>query len=91
MDSMDFEVVENVAAVVSSGAGAPAAYLVKHRGAEAVLTGHVGPTAAEILLDAGIGVYAGAEGRVREVLRRFNEGGLRSVESATVPSGFGLG
>jgi len=44
---------------------------------EAVLTGHIGRRAAAVLKAAGIGIYLGASGKVRQVIENFNAGRYR--------------
>lgn len=88
-ETLEFESVSNTAAIVSAGAGVPAALLVANRGARAVLTGEIGPSAAEILSDKDILIFSGIRGTVSEAVRRFKEGGLQLSDSPTVASGFG--
>lgn len=66
------------------GAGIQAAQAVARLGAEAVLTGHVGPKAFAVLNAAGIAVYTGAAGTVREAIEGLKSGKLRAAESADV-------
>jgi len=66
------------------GAGIQAGKSVAATGAEAVLTGHVGPKALATLLAAGIKVYPGASGTVAEALEQFKAGNLKPTESADV-------
>lgn len=66
------------------GAGIQAAQAIARLGAEAVLTGHVGPKAFATLQAAGIAVYTGAAGTVREAVERFKEGELQAAAKADV-------
>jgi len=70
----------------AQGAGIQAARLVAGKGAEVVVTGHVGPKAFRTLTAAGIKVVAGASGTVREAVEAFVSGKLRGAESADVES-----
>ena len=66
------------------GAGIQAAQAVARLGAEAVLTGHVGPKAFATLQAAGITVCTGAVGTVREAVEQFRSGRLQTVQKADV-------
>jgi predicted Fe-Mo cluster-binding NifX family protein len=66
------------------GAGIQAAQTVARLGAEAVLTGHVGPKAFATLRAAGIAIYAGASGTVREAIDGLTSGRLQPVAKADV-------
>jgi predicted Fe-Mo cluster-binding NifX family protein len=66
------------------GAGIQAAQAVARLGAEAVLTGHVGPKAFAVLKAANIVVYTGASGTVREAIDGFKSGKLQAAQTADV-------
>jgi predicted Fe-Mo cluster-binding NifX family protein len=66
------------------GAGIQAAQAVARLGADAVLTGHVGPKAFAALQAAGISVCTGAAGTVREAVEQFNAGRLSAAQKADV-------
>jgi len=66
------------------GAGIQAAKNVSDFGAEAVISGNVGPKAFAALKAAGITIYTGASGTVAEALGDFRTGKLNKVEKATV-------
>ena len=66
------------------GAGIQAAKNVTDFGAEAVISGNVGPKALAALSAAGINVYTGASGTVQETLEAFMAGKLVRTERATV-------
>ena len=66
------------------GAGIQAAKNVLDFGAEAVISGNVGPKAFAALNAAGIKVYTGASGTVQETLEAFNAGKLNRTEKAAV-------
>lgn len=48
-----------------------------------VLTGYIGRKAAKILLDAGVKIFTGASGKVKDALEDFKAGNLE--EMTTVP------
>ena len=64
------------------GAGIASAELVADHGAEAVITGHLGPKAFSGLKAAGIHGYDGAGMTVAAALAAFAGGTLRSLDEA---------
>ncbi len=66
------------------GAGIQAAQKVANLGAEALLTGHVGPKAFQTLQAAGITIYTGATGTVREAVDQWKANKLAPVAKADV-------
>jgi predicted Fe-Mo cluster-binding NifX family protein len=77
--SEEFEVLDNKAAALSGGAGIQAAQMVVNTGVEAVLTGSLGPNATNALAAAGVKVYLGASGPVREALQQLEGGQLQDA------------
>lgn len=73
-ETQDWEALENRDAALSSGAGIAAAQLVVNKGAKAVLTGHVGPKAAQVLNAAGVQIVSVPDGTVRQKLEDFRAG-----------------
>jgi predicted Fe-Mo cluster-binding NifX family protein len=66
------QVIDNQAAKnVAHGAGISAATLIAQAGAQAVLTGYMGPKAVAVCEKAGIIIFNGAAGTVREAVHRF--------------------
>ena len=66
------------------GAGIQAAQTVAQLGAEAVLTGHVGPKAFTTLQAANIAVYTGVSGTITEAIEQFKSGRLTPAARADV-------
>ena len=66
------------------GAGIQAAKNVMDFGAEAVISGNVGPKAFAALNAAGIAIYTGASGTVKETIEAFKAGKFSKTEKATV-------
>jgi predicted Fe-Mo cluster-binding NifX family protein len=84
-ESWAFEHVPNAQSLeAAQGAGIQAARLVADRGAEVVISGHVGPKAFRTLSAAGIKVVSGATGTVREALKAYLSGKLRAADAADV-------
>lgn len=75
-ETMEFEPVLNGGVGARGGAGVQAAQAVGGLGAEALVTGHVGPNAFDALRAAGIRIFTGASGTVREALKEFKSGSL---------------
>jgi len=66
------------------GAGIQAAQAVARTGAQAVLTGHVGPKAFRTLEAAGIAVYSGVNGTVAEAIESWKTNQLEPSSKADV-------
>ena len=90
-ETLAFEAVPNPAASASGGAGIQAAQFVVEQGAEAVLTGNVGPNAAQVLQAADVPVYLNNESTIRASVEAFREGRLKVAQGATVPAHAGMG
>lgn len=69
---------------MAQGAGIQAAQSVARLGAEAVVTGHVGPKAFATLRAAGIAIYTGASGTVAEAIASLRAGRLQEAAKADV-------
>jgi len=65
-ETMAFEAVENPAINAAGGAGIQAAQFVVERGAQAVVTGNMGPSAFNVLQAADVPIYLFGGGRVGE-------------------------
>jgi len=68
----------------AQGAGIQAAETVVRLGAEAVVTGNVGPKAFRALNAAGIKMYLSGEGSVADAVRKFKAGELKEASTANV-------
>ncbi len=90
-DTMACEALENPGISAAGGAGIRAAEFVVERGAQAVITGSVGPNAYGVLSAAQVAVYAFAGGTVRQAVEAFTAGRLQAVGGATGPQHAGLG
>ncbi len=84
-DTNEVTVVNNVMNInAAEGAGIQAAQNVSKFGAEAVITGNVGPKAFRALAAAGISVYLCRQGTVSDALRKFRAGELTEATGANV-------
>jgi len=89
-NTMSFESISNESAMTAGGAGIQAAQTVAKAGVESVLTGNVGPNAFQTLSAAGIKVFTGVNGTIKEVIEKYKKGELNKTESASVSSHFGM-
>lgn len=81
-----FIAIENSAAQTAGGAGIAAAQLMADQGVEAVVTGQVGPNAAQVLQAAGIKVYCTTATTAREALQALGNEQIATVtEEAVAP------
>jgi len=90
-ESMEFEALENPAVTAPGGAGIQAAELVGKLGVEAVITGNCGPNAYQVLSAAGIDVFVGAFGSVRQAIESYRRGELRATPGPTTEPYSGMG
>ncbi len=81
----NYEAIDNSQNLnAAQGAGIQAAQNVASKSVEAVVTVHCGPKAFTTLSAAGIAVYTGASGTIRDVLAAFKDGKLQQTEGADV-------
>lgn len=90
-DDMRVEVYPNESAAMGGGAGIQAAQFLASKGVQAVITGNCGPNAVQTLSAAGIELFAGEQGTVKDVVKKCVTGNLKSTSAATVDSHFGMG
>lgn len=77
-------VCNSINANAAQGAGIQAGKRVVELGADALITGHVGPKAFAALQAGKVGVYTGAAGTVADAVEQFKAGELRVAEAADV-------
>ena len=90
IETMDFETISNESVMASGGAGIKAAQNVAKTGVKAVITGNMGPNAFQTLSAAGIKVFIGANGTIKEAIEQYKKGQLEKLESPSVDSHFGM-
>ncbi len=66
------------------GAGIQAARIVKGLKVEQLITGNIGPKAFDVLQAAGIDIFIGAGGTVREAVEQWKAGKLARAGGANV-------
>jgi predicted Fe-Mo cluster-binding NifX family protein len=89
-DDMSVDVLNNASAAQAGGAGIQTAQFLASQGVAAVITGNCGPNAVQTLAAAGIELFSGQTGTVREVVERFKNGDLNPTGEANVDSHFGM-
>ena len=89
-DTMEYKVLDNIAASQGGGAGVKAGQIVIDSGAKAVLTGNCGPNSYEVLKSGGIEIIVGISGTVREAVQSFKDGKLKEKSGPNVGSHHGL-
>lgn len=89
-ETMDFMVIGNANIAAAGGAGINSAKTVVDAGVEAVLTGNCGPNAERTLEAAGVKLYTGVKGTVREAVQLFKDGKLTEAAGPNVQAHFGM-
>jgi len=86
-DTGETKIVENKQSLEAvQGAGIQTAETIINQKAEAVLTGHCGPKAFQVLNAAGVKVIVGVEGKIDEVVEKYKSGGYQAASSPDVES-----
>lgn len=90
-DDMSLEAFKNENLALGGGAGIQSARFVASRGAKAVITGNCGPNAVQTLSAAGIEMFVGQNGGVRQAIERYRRGDMTSTTGANVADHYGMG
>lgn len=90
-ETMEFSAVANPAMSQGGGAGIQAAQFVVNHGAQAVLTGNLGPNAFDVLQAAGVPGYLVQAGTVRQAVEAYKAGRLQPMGGANVAAHAGMG
>lgn len=84
-ETKQFSRIENTQQLnAAQGAGIQAAQTVINAGAQALISGHCGPKAFQVLKMGKIQIYLSEGGTVEEALRSFEEGTLKKADDADV-------
>ncbi len=84
-DTMEYKVIENKQNInLPQGAGIQAGRTIMDAGAEALITGNCGPKAFRVLESAGIKIFLGPKGKIRDIIEKFKNGELTAANSANV-------
>ena len=90
-ETMAFEAVTNPAMNQGGGAGIQAAQFVVNQGAEAVLSGNLGPNAFDVLQAADVPGYLIVEGTVGQAVEAYRDGRLQPMAGPNVAAHAGMG
>ncbi len=91
LETMRFEAIPNIASDVTSGAGIQAAQIIANKGVKVLITGNIGPNAPQALSAAGIKVFTGVTGTVKDAIEKYKKGELQEVRMPSVGRHFGMG
>ena len=89
-ETMEFEALPNPAMSQGGGAGIQAAQFVVNAGAEAVLSGNLGPNAFDVLQAAGVPGFLVSEGTVRQAVEAYKAGRLQPMGGPNVGAHAGM-
>jgi predicted Fe-Mo cluster-binding NifX family protein len=89
-ETMEFEAVPNPAMSQGGGAGIQAAQFVVNQGADAVLSGNLGPNAFDVLQAAGVPGFLVPEGTVRQAVEAYKAGQLQPMGGPNVGAHAGM-
>ena len=90
-ETLDYNSIKNSQKDAMGGAGVQAAQTVANAKVDAVITGSVGPNAFQTLNVAGIKIFTGASGTVKDAIRALKDGSLQETNNSTVGSHHGMG
>jgi predicted Fe-Mo cluster-binding NifX family protein len=90
IDNNSFEAIKNESAMLGGGAGITSAQFVASKGVNAIITGNAGPNAVRTLEAAGVRLFVGESGTVKEAVERFKNNELQEAQEANVPDHFGV-
>ena len=90
-ETMQYGAVENTSAGASGDAGVPATQMMVGMGVKAVLTGNCGPNTHQVLSAAGIKVFTGTSGKLRDAIEGYKSGELQATSQPTVRGHAGMG
>ena len=84
-ETQEFSVADNAQNLnAAQGAGIQAGRNVVNLGAQAIITGHVGPKAFATLQAGSVQIYTGATGTVADAVEQFKQGNLEQAGAADV-------
>ena len=89
-DDMRFEVFDNEGIALGGGAGIQSSQFVVSKGAGAIITGNIGPNAVQTLSAAGVEIFIGQTGSVREAVERYRSGDIKPEGSSNVTDHYGM-
>ena len=87
---MSFEVFDNDGEGLTQGAGVQSAQFVVSKGAQAVITGNIGPNAIRALSAVGVEAVLCQTGSIKDAIGKYQKGLLNSVNGANVRDHYGM-
>jgi predicted Fe-Mo cluster-binding NifX family protein len=76
LETLETRALTNESSASAHGAGIGTAQLLAREGVQSVITGRIGPNAYNACKAAGINVYSGVNGIVRDALEKLKRGDL---------------
>jgi len=89
-DDMSYEAFDNENIALGGGAGIQSSQFIVSKGAKAVITGNCGPNAVRTLSAAGVKLYVGENGTVKDAVQRYKNGELRATTDPNVSDHYGM-
>lgn len=89
-ETYEFEAIKNPNVDGMGGVGIQSAQLIARENVKVVITGNVGPNAFQTLQAAGIDIFTGASGSVKEQIEKYNKGEFKATKTPNVKSRFGV-
>lgn len=74
---------------LAQGAGIKTAKMIVDEGAEVLITGQLGPNAAQVMGKTGVKIYACSRGTVEEAIQALSQNKLEVLSENTIQSGPG--
>ena len=90
LETLKFEAILNPNIESSGGAGIQSAQLIVDSGVSAVLSGNIGHNAFKVLKAAGLNNVTGEAHNGKEAIKKYVNGELKSSETSSVDSHFGI-
>jgi predicted Fe-Mo cluster-binding NifX family protein len=88
-ETMQYETIDNACVLKPGCVGIGTSQLIANKGVDAVITCNCGPNTYKVLDAAGIKVFVGDEGIVREAVEAYKEGRLKIISKPNVAAGAG--
>lgn len=84
-ETMAFEAVSNSQSLdLPQGAGIQAGQTIVKNKVDVLISGNCGPKAFKVLQNAGIKIFIGASGSVKDAIQQYKNGELKQAENANV-------
>lgn len=87
---MSFEVFDNESGLLSQWSGVQSVQFVVSKGAQAVITGNIGPNAMRALSAVGVEVVLCKKESIEDAIGKYQKGLLKSVDVASVRDHYGM-